>query len=356
MKAPITKQHVGIDISKDDFKACIMQRLGDDRVRVKASRTFKNTLSGHKSLIRWVTTKTSKELTVSFSMEATGVYHEDLAYYLHEQNYSVSILLANTVKAYLRSLNVKTKTDKSDAKCIAQMGIERKLKIWQPISSQMRQLKQLTRERGSIQKEKVALKNKLHASNHSHLPNKTVIKFIKQRIKLLEKQLLQMDKNIEDVVMKDDFLKERIEKICLLRGLGLVSVATVIAETNGFQHFTSKAQLVSYAGYDVVENQSGSSINGKTRISKKGNSRIRKALHFPALVAKKYEPVFGHVYDRIFERTKIKMKALVAIQRKLLIMIYTLFKNNVAFDSDYHKKLNNKEQNCRQGTMPAYAG
>ena len=356
MKAPIRKQHVGIDISKDDLKACIMQCLENGKVRVKASRSFKNTLSGYKSLISWVRSKTSKELPVSFSMEATGVYHEELSYYLHEQNYSVSILLANTVKAYLRSLNVKTKTDKSDAKCIAQMGIERNLKIWQPISSHMRHLKQLTRERGNIQKEKVALNNKLHALNHSHLPSKDVIKLIKQRIKLLEKQLLQMNKKIENLVMKDDFLKERIEKICLLKGLGLTTVATIIAETNGFQHFTSKGQLVSYAGYDVVENQSGSSINGKTRISKKGNSRIRKALHFPALVTKKYEPVFEHVYDRIFERTKIKMKAFVAIQRKLLIMIYTLFKNNVAFDSDYHKKLSNKEQSCRQGTMPAYAG
>ena len=355
-KATVTKQHVGVDMSKDDFKACIMERLENDNVRVKASRSFKNTLLGYKSFISWVLKKTSKDLSLHFSMEATGVYHEDLAYYLYEQNYSVSILLANTVKAYLRSLNVKTKTDKSDAKCIAQMGIERNLKAWHPISSQMRHLKQLTRERGNIQKEKTALSNKLHALNHSHLPSKEVLKLIKQRIKLLEKQLEQMNVQIEKSVMKDDFLKERIGKICVLKGLGLISVVTIIAETNGFQHFSSKAQLVSYAGYDVVENQSGTSINGKTRISKKGNSRIRKALHFPALTAKKHEPVFEDLYDRIFERTKIKMKAFVAIQRKLLIMVYTLFKNNVAFDSNYHKNISEKEQNCRQDTMPAYAG
>ena len=289
-------------------------------------------------------------------MEATGIYHESLAYYLHELGYKVSILLAQVVKAYLKSLNVKTKTDKSDAQCIALMGIERNLVAWKPISPNMRKLKQLTRERGSIVKEKTALKNKLHAYNHSHDVNKDVIKFISQRIKLLEKQQESIGIKIEDTVMDDEFLKERIEKICSIKGFGLISVAVIIAETNGFQHFSSKSQLISYAGYDVVEKQSGTSVNGKSRISKRGNAHIRKALHFPALSAVRYEPIYQQLYDRIFERTKIKMKALVAVQRKLLLMVYTLFKNNVAFDPNYHKNSCLEEKNGRQETMPAYTG
>jgi transposase len=344
MKSKVTKQHVGIDISKDDFNACLMQRLDNDRIRVKASRKFKNTLPGYKTFIKWVLSKASVELTVSFSLEATGVYHENLAYYLYEQKHTVNVLLANTVKAFLKSLNVKTKTDKSDAKCIAQMGIERNLSPWKPISPQMRQLKQLTRERGSIQKERIALINQFHALNHSHLPNKEVLKLIKQRLKLLDSQLEKITGYIEQTIMKDDFLKERFEKICLLKGLGLITVATIIAETNGFQHFTSKSQLISYAGYDVIKKQSGSSINGKTRISKRGNARIRKAMHFPALTAVKYEPVFKLLYNRVYERTKIKMKGIVAVQRKLLIIIYSLFKNNVAFDPEFHIKLANIDE------------
>lgn len=356
MKAQVTKQHVGIDIAKDDFKACIMQRLSNDRVRVKASRSFKNTSKGYESLITWVLSKSLSDLELSFSMEATGIYHENLAYYLHEQGYKVSILLANTVKAYAKSLNIKTKTDKTDAKCIAQMGIERNLTAWKPISAQLRQLKQLSRERLGIQKEKTALSNKLHAFSHSHSPNKQVLKLMNQRLKLLDKQLKLIEQLLKETVAKDLFLKERIDNICVLKGLALITVVTVLAETNGFQHFSSKAQLVSYAGYDVIENQSGSSVNGKSRISKKGNARIRKALHFPAMIAKKYEPVYQQLYERIFERTKIKMKALVAVQRKLLVMIYTLFKNNVAFDPNYHKKMQRNNQNCRQGALPAYSG
>jgi hypothetical protein len=100
--------------------------------------------------------------------------------------------------------------------------------------------------------------------------------------------------------------------------------------------------------------ESGSSIKGKTRISKKGNKYIRRALHFPALVIIRYDPNFKQLYDRVYDRTKIKMKGLVAVQRKLLLLIYTLFKNNKAYDINY--KNNTVTKNCRQDTTPGYSG
>lgn len=356
MKIKILKQHIGIDISKDDFKVCFMQQKDNGKIKIKGSRTFSNKLIGYKAFRAWFLSKVSQDCSLCFSMEATGVYHENLAYYLHDLGYQVSILLAQTVKAYFQSLNIKTKTDKSDSRYIAQLGIERNLKAWHPISSNIRSLKQLTRERASIQKEKTALQNKLHAYHHSHEPSKDAIRLVKQRISLLEKQKIVIEQKIKTCVEKDDFLKERIEKVCTIKGFSLISVAVIVAETNGFQHFTSRSQLVSYSGYDVVERQSGSSIKGRTRISKKGNTHIRAILHFPALSAIKYEPVFAALYNRVFERSAYKMKGLVAVQRKLLLTAYTLFKKNEAFDPDYHKKLINKQQKSRQGTMPAYTG
>lgn len=356
MKASVEKQHVGIDISKDAFNVCFMVLTEERKVKIVGSRTFKNTSSGYKLFHTWVEKKRSKACGLSFSMEATGIYHENIAYYLHDLGYRVSILLAQQVKSYIKSLNVHSKTDKLDAKYIAQMGIERTLKSWQPLCANIRVLKQLTRERSSVQKEKTALQNKLHAYTHSHNPNKDAIKLVKQRIKLLEKQLPVMEQLIKSCVEQDAYLKERIEKICTIKGFSLVSVAVVVAETNGFQNFSSRAQLTSYAGYDIVERQSGSSIKGRTRISKRGNTQIRAILHFPALSAVKHEPVFTKLYDRIMERTEFKMKALVAVQRKLLLMAYTLFKKNEEFDPNFHKKVVGMEKKSRQGTMPAYTG
>ncbi|MCD1116438.1 transposase [Chryseobacterium turcicum] len=102
--------------------------------------------------------------------------------------------------------------------------------------------------------------------------------------------------------------------------------------------------MVSYAGYDVVEAQSGTRI-GKTRISKKGNSRIRRVLHMPCLVViqcgvKKYKDLF----DRTYEKHGIKMKSYVAVQKKLLVMIYHLWKKKEEYNADYEKNIQEKEQ------------
>ena len=105
-----------------------------------------------------------------------------------------------------------------------------------------------------------------------------------------------------------------------------------MAETNGF---ANQRQLVSYTSYDVVENQSGKHT-GKTRISKKGNSRLRRILYMPALNAVRFkEPTCQTLYQRVFERTGIKMKAYVAVQKRLLLMAFALWRHEVEYDPLY---------------------
>ena len=107
----------------------------------------------------------------------------------------------------------------------------------------------------------------------------------------------------------------------------------------GFSLFNNRNQVVSYAGYDVVLQQSGTSIKGKPKISKKGNSYIRAMLYMAAMSAVRYDEHHKAYYQRIVCKTGIKMKANVAIQRKLLLLIYTLFKNNVPYDPQHYLKL-----------------
>lgn len=356
MSIQVIKQNVGVDISKDDFKVCFYQLKQDQQSRIKASRAFKNTLAGFKEFAKWMDKHRATDIVLSITVEATGVYYEPLVHFLHdEQHYHISVVLPNKSKAFAKSLNVKTKTDKVDAQILGQMGLERNLEPWAPMSTSLFAIKQLTRERVSLLDEKVALMNKLHARQHAYAPSKDVIKRLQQRLKLLEKQLQQVEQLIQQAIKEDPALKERIDKVCQVRGLGWVTVATIVAETNGFELFSSQSQLTSFAGYDIVERQSGSSIKGKTRISKKGNRFIRRALYCPALTAVRYEPQFKQLYERVTLRTAIKMKGLVAVQRKLLLLIYTLFKKNQNYDPNFANK---QEQliGSRQETSPAYAG
>lgn len=176
------------------------------------------------------------------------------------------------------------------------------------------------------------------------------LKSLEKQIKLLNKELNQTEKQIEKQLQKDEQILEKVEQICKIKGVGTLTVAVIIAETFGFELFENYKQLISYAGYDVVENQSGKR-SGKTKISKKGNNRIRRILFMPAFNMVTYQQTaFYNLYIRTFAKHGIAMKSYVAIQKKLLTTIYALWKKNEAYDNDYLSKL--KEKNMAENLQP----
>jgi transposase len=247
----------------------------------------------------------------------------------------VSILLPNKAKHYLMSLGHKSKNDQMDALGLARMGLEQQLPLWQPLSKNIYQLRLLTRQHQRLQELKTQSLNQQHALACSQLSDAFLVKQLDQLIKLYDRQLKEVKKALKTLIQEDEPLQRKVERLCAIKGFGLLSVATLVAETNGFTGFDNQRQLVSYAGYDVVENQSGKRV-GKTRISKKGNSRIRRIVHLPALNAVRYqEPTCEALYQRVMQRTAFKMKAYVAVQKKLLTLAFALWKTNTDYDPNY---------------------
>lgn len=152
---------------------------------------------------------------------------------------------------------------------------------------------------------------------------------------MLDKQEQEIKTEIEDLIATDIEIKKLMVLICSLPGVGLLTAAIVLAETNGFELIRNKRQLASYAGFDVREKQSGTSVKGKPKISKKGNKHLRKAMHLPALAAIRHDQRFKAVFARLVSKHGIKMKAAVAVQRKLLEMIFTIYKTNKKYDKEY---------------------
>jgi transposase len=264
-------------------------------------------------------------------MEATGIYYEGIAYHLHKLRQPVCVILPNKVKHYAKSLNVKTKTDVVDARIIAQMGAERNLPLWQPPLPVLKQLRDLTRLYTDLKNERTVYLNRLDSERASAVALPFVIKSNLLILKELEKQIKQCEKEIEKTILSEEWLAEKVNKLITINGVGLITLAIVIAETQGFALVSSRKQLASYAGYDVVQIESGTSVRGKTHISKKGNSRIRAALHFPALTASRYNQELKEDYLRINIAKPSKMVGATALQRKLLLLIYTLWKNDDVF-------------------------
>lgn len=333
----LLKQVVGIDVSKDELVCCFGVLSDDLSVELRSNDVFKNGEKGFVKFIKWIEKLTVGSSEVLFVMEATGVYHEKLAHWLDERSGKVTIVLPNKISNYARTLDVKTVTDKTAAQAIARFGLERSLDRWEPPRQIFRTIKQLTREREQIVTERTVLKNQLHAENSQAFPNTSSLKRFKKRLKLLNEQEKEIKKEISQLVKGDQKIQKQVANMTSIPGVGELTAVTVLAETNGFELVRNKRQLTSYAGLDVKEKQSGTSVKGKPRLSKKGNRYLRKAVHLPALSAVKHCGIYKATYARLIARHGIKMKALVAIQRKILELMYILYKTETVFDAGYEK-------------------
>lgn len=331
----VVKQVAGIDVAQKELVVTLGRMLDDFSIELFSYKVFKNNDSGVKLLVDWVNKLTGYEVPVRYVMEATGVYHQKFAYYLVDNGCEISIVLPNKISNYIRTLELKTITDKSCSQAIAQFGLERKLDKWAKPKSIYKELQQLTRERDQIVQERSVIKNQIHAEKTESEPNQKSLERMQARIRFLNSQEKEIKADITDIVSKDSDLKQVINNITTIPGIGELTAVIILAETNGFELIRNKKQLTSYAGLDVKEKQSGTSIKGKPKISKKGNRSIRKAMHFPSLVAVKWDENFKELYARLVSKHGIKMKALVSIQRKLLEMSYVLYKNQTIYDKEH---------------------
>ena len=339
----VIRQNVGVDVDSAELKVSFQVLQKDLTIKVIDSSTFKNTPAGFKALMKRVNRKRVADLPLHFTMEVTGVYHENLAYFLYQDaNVIIHVELPNKTAAYRKSLNLKSKTDIIDAAMLGQLGAERTLTEWSPGSSQMRKIKKLSRERLRTMREKTMVSNQLHAETNSFDSCKSSLRRYKQRVTFLKKQISQIEKELELEVAKDKELKQKLENVCTIKGVAFITAIGIVAETDGFALFKNRNQLVSYAGYDVVERESGTSIKGKSRISKKGNSYIRQIMYMPSMSAARSDKHHKAYYNRIVQKHGIKMKASVAIQRKLLLLIYALFTKNEPYDDNYAQGVKEK--------------
>jgi transposase len=347
------KYSIGVDISKEKFDACISVIDKEQYVKTVASRTFSNNERGFKVFFDWKTAKCKLDIPVVFTMEATGVYYEKLAWFLDRKKQFLSVVLPNKSKKYLQSVGNKSKNDKIDATGLSRIGAEQKLQQWNAPAPKIVELRDLTRQREVLQKSKTMFNNQLSAYKCGEFVNPAIVKSSEDIIALLDKQIDENEAMIKEKIKSDEVMKEKVEKITEKKGVGIIKVATVLAETNCFEMFANHRQLVSYAGYDVIENQSGKHV-GRTKISKKGNSHIRRILYMPSLsVVLNGEPVFCNLYERVFERTKIKMKGYVAVQRELLCLIYALWKKNEKYERNYkdeHPAMQSRSSSFRKAS------
>jgi len=330
----LIKQVIGIDISMDSFVCRVGTMTTDQHTEISSFKQFNNNNTGIKQFYKFASSQQIEGVTQYFLMEATGVYYEALAYFLKSEGAHVIVVLPNKAKHFAKTLTIKSKTDPIDAHMLTQMGLEKRLSEWEPPSEQMKELKLLTREHLALKELKTDAKNRVHAKTHSFKPGRDTIRRLGREIKLYEALIKEVELSIRSLLQRDLKMWVKIQNILRVKGVGLMTIAKVLAETNAFALIRNGKQLASYAGLDVVFNDSGKH-QGKTRISRKGNSHLRQSVYMPAISAIKSNPRMKSFYERMLEKGKPKKVGVIAVARKLLLLIYFLWINETEYDPEY---------------------
>ena len=333
-KVPL-KQCLGIDVSMKKIDCCLCFYTEELKVKVVARAGFDNSTDGFIKLREWLNRKQDNGLVLYINMEATGTYHEEAAYFLADMGYRLSVIQPSKGKQYAKSLDEKNKTDKIDANMLARMGLERELTLWKRPNETLRRLKRMSRERISIIRDRNALTNQLHALNHSFDAFKDSVDRLEERIALATAQLGQIESQMRALVETDPELGRKTKHAVTIPGVNFITAITVIAETDGFANMDNRRQLVSYVGLDVVMKESGT-LSWRPRISKRGNAYIRAGLYMAAVSSIIHNKTLKLYFNRLKDNGKPGKTGIVALERKLLILIYTLYKNEQDFRLEYH--------------------
>jgi transposase len=314
---------LGIDIAKVSFQVVLLEDAKEH------PRSFPNNDKGFEQLQRWL--RNRKVERVHACLEATGAYGEALATALHEAGHTVSIINPARIRGFAQSELVRSKTDGIDAGVIARFCKAHTPTAWLPPSPQVRTLQGLTRRLESLHE----VYNQ--EQNRAEVPGTVapVAASIAAMLGHLKEQIADLERQIHDHIKRHPDLRERTELLTSIPGLAEKTAARILSEVHAIERFACAKQLSTYAGLSPQLHQSGSSIRGRTRLSKKGNPQLRKALFMPALAALRWNPLIRRFAERLRAAGKTKMVIVGAVMRKLLHIAYGVLKSKRPFDPNF---------------------
>lgn len=316
---------LGIDIGKYSFDLALKTK---DKYQDK---TFSNNEAGFEALSCWL--KSHNIAQGWFCLEATGIYGQQLVNYLIVQGHQVSVVNPRAIEAYARSQMRRNKTDKQDARLIAQYCESSRPQLWEPLAPQLVQLQALARHLESLTQQ--------HAQQRNHLESQTqplVIASTQRLMASIEQEIQQIQAIIQTEIAQNAQLQKNQELLMSIPGIGQTTATLILGEVGEISRFESVKQLDAYVGLCPSEHCSGSSVKKKTQLSKLGNSRLRKGLYFPALSAKQHNPIVRDFCLRLQQKGKAKMAIIGAAMRKVLHLVYGVLKNQQPFDPHYLQK------------------
>lgn len=182
-------------------------------------------------------------------------------------------------------------------------------------------------------KKRTATKNKLHGEEVLGIPSKYVYRSLKRDLKHLDKEVKGIEDRLLELVKQDQ--QQQLTLLTSIPGIGIKTALFLVVITDGFSKFEKASQLCSYIGITPTIRESGSSVRGRSRISKVGNKKLRNLLFLCAFNACKYNKACKEIYERIVAKGKSKKLALIAVANKLLKQAFAIAKSGLPYDENY---------------------
>jgi len=313
---------VGIDVSKKHLDVYSEQ---------EGSHRYENPEKGFKAMLK------TYGKSSHYVMENTGYYHYRLAYYLRKKGLQVTVENALKIKRFIQMQLTRVKTDKADSKLIWQYGMTQELRIWELPDELKQESDGILSLLELYEKQSVALKNKLQGEASMGVPSKTVVRSMKRMLKEVEQEIKKLEEQLEALVMSR--YAEEVKQLRSIPGIGAKTSILLAVFTDGMRRFESGGQLSNYVGLTPVIRESGSSVRGRSRISKMGNGKLRKQLFMCSFNAMKYNKTCKDLYERITAQGKSGKIALLAICNKLLKQAFGVVKSGKLYDENYSVKI-----------------
>lgn len=317
---------LGIDVANDTFDAT---RACRDAV---TRRQFASTPAGHRQCIQWALLGAD---AARVCLEATGVYHLQLALALHRHP-GIQLMVVNprAARRFAEAHMVRAKTDRIDADGLLRFAQRMPFQAWQAPRDAILQLQSLARRVAQLDQELTRERSRLHAARKAGPYTRPVQQDIQAHIQQLQRRKDTMQAQAEALVQGDEALAEDARLIDTAPGFAARSASQLLAELAPLPADMQAPQWVAQAGMDPRPGESGTSVRAARQISKQGNARIRAALFMPALVAIQHDPHVAAYYEHLLARGKSKMTAITAVMRKLLVAIWGMLHHRQAWDGE----------------------
>ncbi|WCL70894.1 IS110 family transposase [Neisseria lisongii] len=324
---------IGIDIAKLKFDVAVKKSA-----KVYQHHQFENHPKGFAALSEWLNSFSDKPLYIV--MEATNVYHERLCEYLYTAGHSVVVINPKCAANFAKGLNLRSKTDKADAKLLARLAESyvHEFDLWQPKGNNekalLRQLRHLEHLKAALTKEKVRLQMLL--DEYAMVSSERLIAFLECEVKTVETHIHQL-------VKQDEQLKHNHRLLSSIPAIGKTTACWLLAILGDGTRFKNGRAAATYAGLTPMVRQSGTSVDKRVGISRIGQSDLRKILYMPAMVfcfGIHKDSIYSPFVQRLLERNKLAKKAvIVALMRKLVTIAQSVLKYQQPFNEERYAKM-----------------